>query len=270
VGLRERKSRVQPGSKSKSWKEPSPRPATPAAARIIKPPASGPGQSAVPACRNPPDPGRWPVKAARRSAHGALEWLRKTLPAGRICPALVQRGGWPASRGPEHSEARAPHCRSEASTTSADGPKWPVSPILKGAERFASRITADPTHGCSSLRVGEPYAVLMACFNIPATAERGRHPGLLELTEKHGAGSNPPSLLSIVIGVTPPLVVCDACSFPIAQCARFHSLESGLNPARFCLAIAFTVVESLRPSPCWPARRERRHVGRDWNASRLV
>lgn len=101
----------------------------------------------------PPDP--WPMDSQGSTTFSSTErWSGcETLPAG---PDLPRPGDvwWPVVGGPETLEAVRRHCRSEASTTSDGRTEVARFPDLEGAERFASRITADPRHGFI-FRVGE-------------------------------------------------------------------------------------------------------------------
>ncbi|NQV11626.1 MAG: hypothetical protein HQ527_10760 [Cyanobacteria bacterium] len=102
----------------------------------------------------PPDP--WPMDRESDAAFSSTErWSGcETLTAG---PALPRPGDvwWPVIGGPETLEAVRRHCRSEASTTADGRTEVARFPNLEVAERFASRITADPRHGFI-FRVGEP------------------------------------------------------------------------------------------------------------------
>jgi len=79
-------------------------------------------------------------------------------------------------------EGGAPHLPLEASTTSdgTDGESGPFPDQLKVPNGLQQASAADP-HARFQSFGSENYAVLMACFNHPATAANGgeTNPGLL-------------------------------------------------------------------------------------------
>jgi len=163
VGLRER-NQSRAGRNRKVGGGPRPGPQLPAAARIISR-GSGPGQSAVPPAGSPPPiPGRWTVKAARRSAARSAGVAARHSQQGRICPALVTCGG-PSSADLKHSRRCAAIAARRRRQPPTDGPKWPVSPILKVPNGLPAGSRLTP--GTGSSFGSENVRCFDGCFNHP-------------------------------------------------------------------------------------------------------